>query len=362
LKKGLQRILGIILLVGFAFPNIVSAAEEDVWEKEIPKYKEAKVDIKKDGPVLLFSDSPEMVKKCGVMYRDIVVGNVRLFFHHVNDTKSPKRLAIVLRNVGIRPVEVNVGRKGVSDPSLDWLGAGKSAQSRYFKGNKEFDFTLKPGEKHEFLTGTKGQIFNPQELVTGIVDFNFSRKVEISFMMIPVGTAFSAAVSAYDILPPDIGEYVLRGTFPNADSHVSLSDTFNNEKRDIWGITLADNEEDPYVVGIDATRDKPVVNYGNYGVVYDLAYKTKGDEETVLRFNPWGGTFAGVCLLKNNDETIEVNVPNGRMYFGDKRPTENMILAKVVGKTDGKVFFSPPGSSNLPIRIFFAPNKVAKKQ
>ncbi|MDD4320955.1 MAG: copper amine oxidase [Acidaminococcaceae bacterium] len=362
MKKALQRILSVILLAGFALPNVVFADAEDSWKKEIPKYKAVKADVKKDGPVLLFSDSPEMVKKCGVMYRDTAVGNVRIFFHHVNDTKSPKRLAIVLRNVGIRPVEVTVGRKGVSNPSLDWLGAGKSAQSRYFKGNKEVDFTLKPGEKHEFLTGIKGQIFNPQELITGIVDFNFSRQVEISFMMIPVGTAFSAAVSAYDILPPDIGEYVLRGTFQNADIHVSLSDTFNNEKRDIWGITLADNEEDSYVVGVDATRDKPVVNYGNYGVVYDLAYKTRGDGETILRFNPWGGTFAGVCLLENKDEIVEVNLPNGRVYFGDKRPTENMILAKVAGKMEGKVFFSPPGSSNLPVRIFFAPNKINKKQ
>lgn len=355
MKKRVKKFLSVLSLVSCLLPNIAWAA--DKWEKEIPKYKAVKVDIKKAGPVLLFSDSPEMVKKCGVMYRDTVTGAVRIFFHHVNDTKSAKRLAIVLRNKGIRPVEVTVGRKGISNPSPDWLRAGKSAQSRYFKGNNQENFVIKAWGEQEFLTGNKGKIFKPQELITGIVDFKFSRPVEISFMMIPVGTAFAAAINAYDVLPPDTGEYVLRGTFYNADRYVCLSDTFNNEKKDIWGITLADNEDDPYARGIDATTGKPVINYGNYGVVYDLYYKTKGDEETVLRFNPWGGTFAGACLLENNAKTLEVSIPSKRLYFGDKRPTENMVLAKIAGKGEGKLFFSPPGSSNLPVRIFWAPQK-----
>ena len=51
-----------------------------------------------------------MVQKCGVMYRDTVKGKFRLFFHHVNDTDSSKRLAIVLRRTGIRPALVQLGR------------------------------------------------------------------------------------------------------------------------------------------------------------------------------------------------------------------------------------------------------------
>lgn len=357
LKISLKRVLSVILLAGYLLPNIALAEmATDKVEDEIPNYKEAKADSKKDGPVLLFSDSPEMVTECGVMYRDTAEGNVRLFFHHVNDTKDAKRLAVVLRNRGIRPVEVIVGRKGISLPSRDWLAAGKNAQSSYFKGKEEYKFNIKPGGKYEFLTGAEGQIFNPQELITGMIDLYFSRPLEVSFMMVPVGTAFVAAVDEYPILPPDEGEYILRGTFKNANRHITLLDTFDNDNKDVLGVTLADNKKDLYARGTDATRNKPVVNYGNYGVVYKVYYKTKGEGEAVLNFNPWGGTFAGVCLLENEGKITEINIPTNRVYFGNKRPNENMVLKKIVGKTEGKVFFSPPGSSNLPVRIFFESN------
>lgn len=234
------------------------------------------------------------------------------------------------------------------------------AQSSYFKADKadkadkETKITIKPGGSQEFLTGEKGQIFEPQELITGIIDFHFSRPLEVSVMMIPVGTAFSAAVSEYEVLPPDKGEYVLRGTFKNADRHITFLDVFNNDKDEVLGITLADNKKDLYARGLDATTGKAVVNYGNYGVVYNLYYKTKGEGDAILRFNPWGGTFAGTCLLENEDIITEISVPMNRIYFGDKRPNENMILKKIAGKTEGKVVFSPPGSSNLPVRIFLA--------
>ena len=57
------------------------------------------------------------------MYRDTVQGPVRLFFHHVNDMKTDKRLAVVLRRVSLRPSSVLVGKNGVSRPNTDWLEA-----------------------------------------------------------------------------------------------------------------------------------------------------------------------------------------------------------------------------------------------
>ena len=361
LKIFLKGIFSTALLASCLLPSQVWGADSlDNWQKQIPAYKEPGINVTEDGPVLLFSDSPEMVKTCGVMYRDTVSGKVRVFFHHVNDTDSNKRLAVVLRNRGFRPVEVKVGRRGVSKPSLDWLNAGKQAQIDYFSGSKENEFTIELGGKHEFLTDKKGVEFKPQEIITGIVDFQFSNPVEISFMMIPVGTDFNSAVDTYDVLPPDHAKYVLRGTFKNVDYHMTFANILDNKGKDIWGITLADNNKNSYVKGIDATTGNPVVNYGNYGVVYDLSYKTKGSGETIFRFNPWGGTFAGACLLQTEDKTTRANIPNDRLYFGDKLPTESMIIGRAKGKSAGKIFFSPPGASNLPIRIFMEPEKKVK--
>lgn len=358
MKKFLKGIFSAALLASCFLPNLAFGSDSfGSGQKQIPVYKEPKVSITENGPVLLFSDSPEMVKSCGVMYRDTVNGKVRVFFHHVNDTNSNKRLAVVLRNRGIHTVEVTVGRKGVSKPNRNWLDAGKKAQVDYFSSDKKEKFTIGLGAKREFLTDEKGVEFKPQEIITGIVDFQFSYPVEISFMMIPVGTDFNSAVDAYDVLPPDKGKYVLRGTFKNADYHLKFADAFDSRGKDIWGVTLADNKKNSYVRGIDATTGKPVVNYGNYGVVYDLSYRTKGTGETIFRFNPWGGTFAGSCILQIGDNTTNVNLPSGRLYFGDKVPTESMIFGKVSGKAEGNIVFSPPGASNLPIRIFMEPGK-----
>lgn len=47
--------------------------------------------------------------------------------------------------------------------------------------------------------------------MTGIVNLESDRPVEVSVMMIPVKTDLGLALDAYGILPPDEGDHVLRG-------------------------------------------------------------------------------------------------------------------------------------------------------
>ena len=135
--------------------------------------------------------------------------------------------------------------------------------------------------------------------MTGIVNLESDRPVEVSVMMIPVKTDLGLALDAYGILPPDEGDHVLRGTFPASDVHVRLQEAYPSNKLETWGIKLADDVLNPYVRGTDATTGKKVVNYGNYGVMYDVILPTKGKRDTVLRFNPYGGPYAGAGLLSN---------------------------------------------------------------
>ena len=136
-KKFLETLLAGLTCLSFW--SGTGEAADARWDDGVPRYTEAKVIIHEDGPNLLFSDSPEMVQKCGVMYRDTVKGKFRLFIRHVNDTDSSKRLAIVLRRTGMRPALVQLGRNGISDPNRDWLEAGKEAQIRYYGKQKETD-------------------------------------------------------------------------------------------------------------------------------------------------------------------------------------------------------------------------------
>lgn len=58
--------------------------------------------------------------------------------------------------------------------------------------------------------------------------------------------------------------------------HVRLQEAYPSNKLETWGIKLADDVLNPYVRGKDATTGKKVVNYGNYGVMYDVILPTKG--------------------------------------------------------------------------------------
>ena len=53
------------------------------------------VDTIDNGGTLLFSDSPEYVKENGILYTDVVEGDVRLLFYHLNESSVNKRMFLM---------------------------------------------------------------------------------------------------------------------------------------------------------------------------------------------------------------------------------------------------------------------------
>lgn len=347
--KVFTTILMILSVIVFARP-VFAQDENWNWQDGIPKYEEAKVAIVEDGPTLLFSDSPEMVKASGIMYQDKVQGDIRLFFHHVNDTDSLKKIAVVFRNVDKYPAKIEIGRKGISQPDFDYLRAGKEVQKQYFAENKLEKHVLAKNSILEVLAGD-GISVKPGQLLTGMLDFSCDKLTEVTVIMLPLDMDVPTALKNSKILPPDEGT-VLRGTFPLANRLVTLKKSYKPDENKIIGVVLADNDLDPYARGIDATTGKETINYGNYGVVYDFSYKIKGDPKTNIRFNPWGGWFAGAGAVIKDGREIMTMLPMGSIAFG-KKGTETIVVTSSKGYNDGRIIFSPPGASNLPIRFFF---------
>ena len=333
--------------------HIGAAADAPNWQGGVPEYQEVQGKITQDGPKLVFSDSPEMVKECGIMYRDTVQGPVRLFFHHVNDMKTDKRLAVVLRRVSLRPSSVLVGKNGVSRPNTDWLEAGKEAQERYYGSVPSRKPFAVLGVK-DLLGSGKGLVVKPQQLVTGIVDLETDQPVEVSVLMMPMNADLKISTDLFSILPLDEGGHVLRGTFNTSNCHVTLEEPFDADKNTIWGLELADNAKNPYVTGVDATTGQKVINYGNYGVMYDVNFRTKGKRNTILRFNPYGGPYAGEGVLDVQDKAAKyIRLPEDATSFGWSGDGENMVVGTIPADRRATFHFSPPGSSNLPIRLFW---------
>ena len=96
------------------------------------------------GGVLLLSDAPEYVGSEGIMYEDRAKGDIRIFFHHVNDLPDPVQVGVVLESIDGAPLSVTVRRVGISSPDPDYLRAGKQVQFDYFKDNCHILWRCRP--------------------------------------------------------------------------------------------------------------------------------------------------------------------------------------------------------------------------
>ena len=268
MKKFLGNLLAACMC-GFLVNVPVTGFTQAVWpEQGVPDYQELRAKVKAEGPKLLFSDSPEMVYETGILYRDTLQGEGRLFFHHVNGTSKLKKLAIIVKNNGLRPVNFAVTRSGIDGPSHDYQAVGKKSQEYYFEEQKSKNSTLGFGKTLELLSG-EGMLLPTDQLLTGTIDFFSDRPVEVTVLMCDPKTDIELFSALAKQLPMD--EHPLRGTFVKADLNYKLQHSIDTEAGASYALLLADSQTGEYLRGTDATTGLPAENYGNYGVIYNLS-------------------------------------------------------------------------------------------
>lgn len=348
----MKRVLQMLAAGCLCLSVSAAAAQKPVVIPMDYAYKEIQADFSASGPTLLFSDSPEMVYSNGILYRDRVQGDVRIFLHHVNAVAAPKKLAIVLHNdKELRPVEYQVSRRGVGTVSYNYLLDGKLAEQEYFAPQQQEQAgTLGFGRTVELLSG-RGVVLNPNKLLTGIIDLHFSRPAEVSVLMCEPQSDIELFNEDGQILPMD--EHPLRGTFAKSDWQYTLKRPVQNLREPLM-LKLAGAEEG-YAKGVDATTGLPAENYGNYGIVYRVNFAVGGNEPVSLIFNPIGGLFAGQGILENKTtgERQNINLPGSATAFGETMEEAEEVAVLSAGEYS--FIWSPPGAGNLPVRLFWRP-------
>lgn len=300
------------------------------------------------GGTLLFSDSPEMVPDYGVLYQDRVSGPVRLFFHHANGMRQLCRIAVRLENEGPAAAEVWVLRQGIAGPSKEYLAVGKAVQAEYFAEQTLRRIMLPPGGTAELLPDGPVSLA-PDELVNGMLDLDVVGTVRVRVLSVPQREAVTSFARSAKVLPKDAQR--LRGTFTASDRMVLAEEVYDAEQGE-RSFLLADGMADPFAKGIDATDGEVVENYGNYGVVYRVFVP---QEKGGLWLRPQGGEYAGVGALRQADGTyIAVATPQGRLFFGGGSLTDQERVRQHPASAQW-FFFSPPGASNLPVRLVLTP-------
>ena len=327
-----------------------AAAERLISGEGLPENcRQLQASVAKSGPLLLFSDSPEMVYQKGVLYRDVVEGDVRIFFHHVNAMDSNKKIAVLLKNnQGLRPSDYTVKKKGLGTPSWNYMYAGKTSQQEYFSHEQQSESgSLGFSRSRELLTG-QGMLLAPGKLLVGTIDLHLSRPVEISVLMCDLKNDLELFSSDASVLPMD--EHPLRGSFQNADWQYNVKTPIAVNKQQPAMLELAVSCQG-FAKGKDATTSLDAENYGNYGVMYDVNFEIGGTEKVKLLLNPLGGLFAGYGILEHNGSRQLLALPGSSLSIGDSY--DDMLEVATLEPGKYKFIWSPPGASNLPVRLYW---------
>ena len=322
------------------------------------------------GGTLIFSDSPEYVRRNGILYTDTVEGEARLLFYHLNDTGVHKRFAIIFENITNVETTINITRGGLSAPNRNYFSVGKVTQTMYMQNDFSDAIKLKPYERKVYQPYENYFLLKPGQLIHGICDFYADNPVKIFLLMYPEYETALDFLSVAEILPKD--EHRLRGTFKQMNRTLTLKKPYDGKHDGLGYVLIGDNINDQFKRGIDATDGSEVINYGNYGINYTLNFHTKFFTRFCL--SPLGGHYAGAVRYKYYGESGVIQTPESRLYFGDRTPPERpeVALARIKGvslMTDttelselgnyrGYVSFeySPPGASNLPVNIVLMPS------
>lgn len=308
------------------------------------------------GGTLLFSDSPEMVEQDGILYTDTVQGKSRILYYHLNATKLNKKIAVVLENMSTDETDVSVSRGGMGAPSADYLSVGKQTQTEYFKAPKLDRIHLFANGKRLLNAKMNQMIVEPGQLVYGVFDFETTVPIKVSVVMLPAEDDPAQFLSRARVLPAD--SHRLRGTFVGMDRIVKSEQTYDSSKDGAIYIPLADDKNDEYRTGIDATDGSIVKNYGNYGILYKIHIPTKGMGKTKYYLMPRGGVYAGAMTVGRamNSSKDMLLTPADRIFFGEKIDVNELADLGTYNDFASTWFeFSPPGASNLPVNLVLMP-------
>jgi len=285
---------------------------------------------------VMVSNSPEIIREDGILYNDVLEGEHRLYYHHINGAKETKKVYLLAVNQGDKPVRLTVQKHGIAGPA-DPMAVGRAAAYRFMKyvpGESRF-LELQPGEKVILNKGLSDTV-TPGNTVHGI--FNINARDELQFIVLTVKDQNALDnYASLSTLPRDDNH--IRGTFSRGNRFLSVNLRENEPAR----LVVADGEDDSFLRGKD---DRLVSkNKGNYGLIYRIKISSK--HRVGVLFSPRGGVFAGA----GEWDQQAFYLPNS----GILKPKEGAMIG-VVGAGKEKVLeFIPPAGSYLPVNLVFIP-------
>lgn len=351
--------LAAVLAAGLFLPQPAAGAAPQLSPDVLAKPKILATETVDSGGTLIFSDSPEYVTRPGILYSDIVSGEVRVLCYHVNYQKQwPLKVGIVLESAGKGSV-VHLTRGAFSSVVSDYAVIGRPVQEQYFSNQQLDEYIFVGGGRRKLLVPELDKkTLQYDELVYGVYDFTASEPVRVSVIAYPAGENAAEYAGSAEQLPRD--EVALRGSFGAMNRKITLQQPYNPEQDGAACIVLGNDRDDLFREGTDATDGSPSKNFGNYGINYELHFAVNGSGRTHYYLEPLGGNYGGAVRVHSgqHDETRLYPTPAGREYFGENGAGEYADLGCYDNSGPLWFEFSPPGAANLPVRIWLVPEKT----
>ncbi|RUS48038.1 stalk domain-containing protein [Cohnella sp. AR92] len=297
---------------------------------------------------LLASNSPENLTKPGLLYRDTVSGDFRLFIYHLNVGNDPLKIYLAATNKSSQVANVSRGASGQAGPNYFGLWTGKLASERFLESSKAGTTsltTLQPGETKLIMPELGAQPLKHYDVFSAYADLNSSADVEFTlFAVSSTDKAPLETLKTFGNLPRDAKH--IRGTFDGADRTINIDQVLGSEPQ---RVLFGDHVNDPSLDGRDMLNGVYENNWGNFGVVYKMTVRVKAN--TLIAANARGGVYSGV--FKVND--IPVMVSNTSLL----QNKDDVCVLYRTGPYEEfvELYFMTALGSNLPMNILFIPMK-----
>lgn len=295
---------------------------------------------------MIMSDSPEVVSRDGLLYRDVINGKGRILLHHLNGydpngfSGDNRRLVLVAENTSTKPVKVIVTNKSVKGPATDVLRIGQKVLYDYLVGSEKEVYTLEPGER-KFIYDSKASKWTYGQCISGLMDIETTGEVTFTSAVVKHGVTVNDMVGM-ELLQQDVHP---RGTFDTTEITYKLNLNGNEPTKLLIG---TGTEE--WVNGHDAITGAVVQNRGNFGVTYRVTVTATVDTGVIL--NPRATNFRG-AIKWDGDSSKVYNIPESGSFTADTSKAAVLGIIKA-GETRTFEYMLPNGSA-APILIGFIP-------
>lgn len=296
--------------------------------------------LAEDGQLIL-SNSPETVKKKGLLYQSELLGKGRIVYHHVNDTEAKEvQLVIWLVNPNSEDCLLTLGAEGNMGPSGHYLRAGKEALEAYHFSKQNKSLLISPFEK-QILYCSSSSGWPIGTVLTGMMDIAVTQNVSIYIALIPQGCTIDQMES--EVLLEKSREE--RGNFPTL---TVCQEVYLPYAGNYYYLIEEDNKK--WLQGYDPTTHQKVINYGNYGIIYKISIHAMAPTKVFLC--PRGGIFQGMVKWENGDISL---IERLHVFKVVKEP---IIIAQLSsGETRTFEYILPCGSAAPVLVGFLIENK-----